>query len=854
MEQIVYCILVREKINQCPTQILLSGIITSEQSMTWIVHKFGGTSVANADRYKDVARILLNHPNDKTKKAVVVSAMKGVTDALIDMVRSAEKQNPDWLNQLEKLKKQHFDTATQLTLNQQGLTDQFHKKLAHDFSDISEILRGVFLTKTASETIIELISGFGEIWSAQLLNLYLNSQGIDSTWLDARDVLIVEPHEKNVAVDFLKSHEKLIHWLDKNRKDLIIITGFVASTHDGLVTTLKRNGSDFSGSIFGHLFDAKEIIIWTDVDGVLSADPRLVPEAITLLNLSYDEITELAYFGAKVVHPATMGPAIEKNIPVVIKNTFNPSFPGTRIHNKSQSDHLVSGFSVIENMALINIEGKGMAGVPGIAEKIFSSLRTAGISIVFISQASSEHSICLSINEAQSDLAVQVFKKDLYAEIHQKIIEKIDVTKACSILAAVGDNMVKHAGVAGKLFTALARSQTNIKAIAQGSSEKNISIVIDSKDSKKALRAAHAAFYLSRQTLAVALIGTGVIGKAFLRQIKNNLEYLQKEKNLDIHILGLMNSKKMHLSQKPIALENWETCLEEGEPIDHEKFSNHIKTPYTPHAVIIEATANETIADQYEHWLKNGLHIITPNKKANTKSQNFYDDLRLWCRKKQVHFLYSTNVGAGLPIINTLRDLHYTGDKIISIEGVLSGTLSFIFNSYNGEKSFSQILLEAKNLGYTEPDPRDDLSGQDVARKIVILAREIGIKLDLDDIKIESLVPESLQKLSTAEFLNRVSDMDSFFSKKLAEAKGENKILRYVAKIDENKKASVQLLNYSTTHPLARLSGSDNMVIFTTERYNQQPLVIQGPGAGPEVTAAGVFSDLLRLSSYLGVE
>jgi aspartokinase/homoserine dehydrogenase 1 len=821
--------------------------------MTWTVHKFGGTSVANADRYKNVANIILDQKNEQ-QQAIIVSAIKGVTDALINLILSAEKQNADWQNQLEKIRQQHLETLTLLTEGQTQLKVAIQKNFDQDISNISEILRGVFLTKIASDRVIELISGFGEVWSAQLLNGYLLALGVKSNWLDARKVLVVEPNDKGVTVDFVKSEEKLKLWFLENKQNLIIITGFVASTHEGLATTLKRNGSDFSGSIFGYLLNANEINIWTDVDGVLSADPRLVPEAVTLRELSYNEVTELAYFGAQVVHPATMEPAILKNIPVIIKNTFNPSFTGTRIHQHSKSNNLVSGFSAVENMALINIEGKGMVGVPGIAEKIFSALRVAGISIVFISQASSEHSICLAISETEADLADVVIKKDLYAEIHQKIIEKIDITKSCSILAAVGDNMVKHTGVAGKLFTALSRSQTNIKAIAQGSSERNISVVIDSKDTRKALRAAHSAFYLSRQTLAVGLIGTGVIGKAFLGQIKNNLNYLQQEKNLDIHILGLMNSKKMYLSEKPIALDNWQALLETGGPIHYAKFAEHIKTPYTPHAVIIEATADDKIINQYESWLKKGLHIITPNKKANTGSQTFYDDLRTWCQKSQVHFLYSTNVGAGLPIINTLRDLHFTGDKILSIEGVFSGTLSYIFNSYDGEKPFSEILLDAKRLGFTEPDPREDLSGQDVARKVVILAREIGIKLDIADIEIENLVPKDLQNISVTDFLNQLKDLDSSFKDKLLKAKTENKVLRYVAKIDENKKASVKLLNYSVNHPLARLSGSDNMVIFTTERYNQQPLVIQGPGAGPEVTAAGVFSDLLRLASYVGVE
>lgn len=820
--------------------------------MTWTVHKFGGTSVGNSDRYKNAAKIILDL-KDQPKKAVVVSAMKGVTDDLLNVVRSAQKQNPQWQDQLEKLKKQHLDTISALG-GDPAESVKLQQELTHDFARIGEILRGVFLTRIASENVYELISGHGEVWSAQMLNLYIRSLGVDSVWLDAREVLTVESHEKRVIVDYEKSQEKLDLWLNKNPNTLVIITGFVASTPEGLATTLQRNGSDFSASIFGSLMNADEIVIWTDVDGVLSADPRLVPEAVTLPELSYDEVTELAYFGAKVVHPATMEPAIGKNIPVIIKNTFNPSFKGTRIHGNSGNQNLVTGFSAIEKMALVNIEGKGMVGVPGIAEKIFSSLRSAGISVVFISQASSEHSICLTVSDAQAELALAALNKDLFSEIHQKIIEKITITNSCSILAAVGDNMVRQAGVAGKFFTALARSQTNIKAIAQGSSERNISVVIDSKDCTKAIRAVHAAFYLSRQTLSVGLIGTGVIGKAFLRQISSHLDFLQKEKGLDIHLLGLMNSRKMYLSQRPIPLDQWESLLDTGVPIDYEIFSQHIKTPYTPHAVIIEATADEKIIDHYKSWVQKGVHVITPNKKANTRSQSFYDEMRNWCREKQVHFLYSTNVGAGLPVINTLRDLHNTGDKILSIEGILSGTLSFIFNSYNGERPFSQILLEAKNLGYTEPDPRDDLSGLDVARKLVILAREIGIKLNVEDIEIENLVPKELQKLSLNDFLSRVSELDHAFSKKLEEAKSENRVLRYVAKIDENKRAIVKLLSWPSSHPFARLSGSDNMIIFTTGRYHKQPLIIQGPGAGPEVTASGVFSDLLRLSSYLGVE
>jgi aspartokinase/homoserine dehydrogenase 1 len=822
----------------------------SEKKLPWDVHKFGGTSVGSAERYREVARIVAQM-DAAAPRAVVVSAMKGVTDDLIELVELARKRESTYLERLGLLKKRHLDTLEQLLRpeNRAALAGVIER----DFEDIREILRAIWLSRSFSERNIELVSGYGEVWSAQFLNALLREGGMPSAWLDAREVLVVDPQEKSVIVDWGQSSIRLRHWLEKNESKLIVITGFVAATPEGVATTLRRNGSDFSASIFGSLLDAAQITIWTDVDGVLSADPRLVPEAVVLDELSYSEMSELAYFGAKVVHPATVAPAIGKKIPIYIRNTFNPTFPGTKIHESARSKNMVKGFSIVDRIALINVEGTGMVGVPGIAEKLFSSLRSAGVSIIMISQASSEHSICFAIYEAQAELAKKAVDNQFYGEIRQGLIQKVEVTRDCAVLAVVGDNMAHHPGVSGRFFDALGKAGVNIRAIAQGSSERNISAVIESHDAVRALRSVHSAFYLSNHTLSIGLIGTGLIGKAFLRQLHGQLNLMKNERGIDLRIRGVMDSKKMLLSDAGISLENWETQMsEEGISRDMTRFEAHVKSEHLPHSVIIDATASSEISELYPRWLELGMHLITPNKKANTSDLESYERIRDKARGNLKHFLYSTNVGAGLPIIQTLRDLHRTGDRIIRIEGVFSGTLSYIFNSFNEECRFSEIVKDARARGYTEPDPRDDLSGMDVARKLVILAREIGLKLELADVKLESLVPTELREGDSDHYLRELPKFDGKMSELIRSVRKNGQILRYVGSLDSNGKAKVGLETYPESHAFGRITGSDNIVIFKTARYDSQPLIIQGPGAGPDVTAAGVFADLLRLSSYLG--
>ena len=814
-----------------------------------MVHKFGGTSVGDAKGYRQVATILRGEKDEK--KAIVVSAMDRVTDALIELVDLAKTRNNAYLCYADALKARHVDVIETLlpSESRQSLIDA----LESDFKDIKDVLRGVYLSRTYSDRVLEFISGYGELWSAQLLNAHLNATGVASSWLDARTLLIVQLGDTAVSVDWERTKSQTAEWLKTLSADWVVVTGFVASTREGIPTTLKRNGSDFSASIFGKLLDARVITIWTDVDGVLSADPKLVPEAVVLEDVSYQEATELAYFGAQVIHPSTMAPAIEKEIPIWIRNTFNPSSRGTKIHKKASCSNSVKGFATIDDMALINVEGTGMVGVPGVANRLFGALRDVGVSVVMISQASSEHSICFAIPEVQAALARTTVEREFFAELHHNQIQMVGVTDNCSILAAVGDNMVDHPGVAGKFFSALGKAQVNIRAIAQGSSERNISAVIERADSRKALRAVHAAFYLSNQTISIGVIGPGLIGGTFLDQLKTQMETLKQEFKIDLRVRGILNSKAMVLSGKGRSLANWRdsvkgSCL----PSDLEKFVAHVQSDHFPHTAIVDCTASAELAANYPCWLERGIHIITANKKANTGTMEFYRTLRAISRARNRHYLYETTVGAGLPIISTLRDLVQTGDQVFEIEGVLSGTLSYIFNTFDGTKPFSEIVQEARGKGYTEPDPREDLSGVDVARKLVILAREMGLDLDLKDIRVESLVPESLREGSVEEFLKRLSEHDSAMTDLLNRTRDSGEVIRYAGMVDPKAGCSVQLKSYSRSHVFAGTSGSDNIVAFKTQRYHPQALIVQGPGAGPDVTAGGVFADLLRLASYLG--
>ena len=822
----------------------------------WVVHKFGGTSLADAERYQNAARILLSQQQSE-RTAVVVSAMSGVTDELIRSVELAARQNETYLTKLEALKERHLKAIASLQLpasRQQTLSET----IVSDFKEIEEVLRGVWITKLASERIKEYVSGHGELWSAQLLHAHLESSGHSAEWLDARRVLFVEPDSKTIAVDWQLSEGKLRDWQANRDAKFLVITGYIACTHDGIATTLKRNGSDLSASIFAALLKADAVTIWTDVDGVLSADPRRVPDAVIISELSYQEAAELAYFGAKVIHPNTMFPVIARNIPIWIKNTFNPEAPGTKISAAAAFDFPIKGFAAVEDMALINVEGTGMIGIPGVAHKLFGALRAVDVSVVMISQASSEHSICFAVPRAQAQLAKQTVEQTFLVEIQRGEVQMVDLREDCCILAMVGDGMIERLGMAGQFFTALGKAGVNVRAIAQGSSERNISAVIEQHEATKALRAVHSAFYLSSQTLSIGVIGTGLIGSAFLGQLSRRINMLKSLRGIDLRVRGIMNSRKMLLDDRQLELEGWKDKLNVStSQADIEQLVSHVHAEHLPHAVIIDATASAELPQRYESWLAKGINIITPNKKGNAGPLVSYRSLRETARRHQRYFLYETNVGAGLPIIHTLRDLLETGDEIVKIEGVLSGTLSYIFNSLDGTHGFSEIVREAHAQGFTEPDPREDLSGVDVARKLIILAREMGLGLEMTAVHVESLVPEDLRSATVDEYLSSLGKHDKAMADLLTAARARGHVLRYVGAIEAGEisggaRVAAGLREYPLDHPFANLRGSDNIVSFQTTRYDKQPIFVRGPGAGPEVTAAGVFADLLRLASFLG--
>lgn len=779
--------------------------------------------------------------------------MSGVTDALLALVGAARRRADGYLKALDALHQRHVDTARELIADPTALLAVFER----DIADLRDILRGVWLGRGASELTEELVAGYGELWSAQLLHGHLCANETPAEWLDARDILVVHPGELGPRIDWKKSTENLASALIKKPCGLLVITGFIAATADGVPTTLKRNGSDFSASIFGALLNASEITIWTDVDGVLSADPRRVAEATLVDAMSYDEACELAYFGAKVLHPRTMEPAVARKIPIRIRNTFAATKPGTLIaapEDLGPRTSPVSGFSTFDRVALINVEGTGMIGVPGIAQRLFGALREVKVSVILISQASSEHSICIAVPEAHGELARTVVSTAFEHELSIGHIHRIELVTGQSILAAVGDNMAHHPGVAARFFGALSRAGVNVRAVAQGSSERNISVVINGTDSTRALRAVHAGFYLSDRVLSLGLIGPGGVGKSLLTQLAEQAPVLRERFNLDLRLRAVCDSRSMLLSDTALDPLDAITALHrDGIPLDLDAFTAHVHAPHLAHAAIIDCTASEDISAQYSSWLGAGLHLVTPNKRAGAGPIDRYRSLRSFALEHGRHWLYEATVGAGLPIITTVRDLVRTGDKIDRIEGVLSGTLSYVFNTFDGSEPFSSVVRRAKSLGYTEPDPRDDLSGVDVARKLVILAREMGLDLELSDVSIESLVPPNAAEATSPEdFLDRLALSDDTMANRVREAHAHDACLRYVGIVDSDGTAKVSLSEYSLRHAFARLSATDNIFAFTTARYTSaQPLVIQGPGAGPAVTAAGVFSDILRLSAWL---
>ncbi|MGB0133097.1 bifunctional aspartate kinase/homoserine dehydrogenase I [Dokdonella sp.] len=812
-------------------------------------HKFGGSSLADAECFRRVTGILLERGD--AVQVTVVSAMQGVTNSLIKMAEAAAAKDAAWQEQWNRLRERHLETARDLLGDQSGALRIW---LESRHADLADTLKALAVLGIPAREALDAIQGLGEVWSAHLLRATIESQGHECALLDARDVVVVGQGELGVAVDWSASAIRLADWRANHPQRRVVITGFVARDREGRPTTLGRNGSDFSGAIFAALFEANELHIWTDVDGVLSADPRLVPEAVSLDALSYEEACELAYFGAKVIHPQTMLPAMALGLPIHIRNTFRPAHPGTRIATSGESAQgPVRGLSLADELAIVNVEGAGMIGVPGTAERVFAALRDARVSVVMISQGSSEHSICLVVRAADCSRAESALEAAFSRELSQGQIQAIAVTRDISVLAAVGDRMAGTPGVAARLFATLARAQVNIRAIAQGASERNISVAVASADAPRALRAAHAGFWLSPQTLSVGVIGPGNVGRALLDQLREAIPRLRREANLDLRVRAIASSSKLLVSERGDLAADWSAQLASSNlGADFDALTRHVHAAHLPHAVIIDCSASNEVADHYPAWLGAGIHVITPNKQAGSGPLSRWQAIRDSRMAGGGRWRYEATVGAGLPVISTLRDLLDTGDELIAIEGILSGTLAWLFNRYDGSQPFSALVREALALGYTEPDPRDDLSGLDVARKLVILAREAGQSLELADVEVRGLVPAELLVLDKDEAIAALDKLDAGIAKDFESARSNGCVLRYVARLDSEGKASVGLVELPDSHAFANLRLTDNSVQFTTRRYAENPLIVQGPGAGRDVTAAGIFADLLRLGSALG--
>lgn len=806
--------------------------------------KFGGTSVGTPENIRQVGSIIQKSIQEDPDISVVVSAFTGVTNDLIHVSQLARQRDRKYLKILQRCEKRHTETVKVLMPSSAQPVLMQVQKIFHELQDI---LHGIYLLKELTPRSIDLIMGFGEQLSAYIISRYLILQGLPAIYTDARKLLITDDVHGHANILYQKSARKIRRFYDKN-PGLKIITGFIATTSDGILTTLGRGGSDLTASFLGAVLKADEIQIWSDVDGVMSADPGKVPDAFCLKNLSYEEAMELSHFGAKVLHPPTIQPAMEKSIPIRILNTFNPDFEGTRVQKDPiPHEFPAKGITSIHHIALLTLQGSGMVGVTGISARAFSILAHHAISVILISQASSEHSICLAVKPEDALPAKKAIEKEFELEIKARFVDRVHVEKDLSVVALVGESMRKTPGIAGKLFRALAERSVNVVAIAQGSSELNISVVVSQVDEVRALQAIHEAFFSKTRRLNLLLCGTGLIGSEFLRQLDENHDKIQKSKNLDLHLIGLANRRYGVFRANGIPPADWQKILMQGHiSPDPEFFLRQLKNFQGGQTVFIDLTASEEISQTYESYLKNGVSVVAANKIANTGDYEYYQTLQSLSRKKEIFFRYETNVGAGLPVIQTLKNLLETGDTILKIEAILSGTLSYLFNTFqSGEKTFSEIIREAQEKGFTEPDPRNDLNGLDFARKLLLLMRECGERVNLEDIWIDPLLPTACFEAATVEETYTIlKNYDPQFEKARLRAAKNNRILRYIG-VYENGKGRIELTEIDPDHPFARLKGSDNAIMFTTKRYHENPLVIQGPGAGAAVTAAGIMSELI---------
>lgn len=816
------------------------------------VLKFGGSSVATPDRVKTVGRILLGQA--KTNRILsVVSAFGGVTDQLLACARVAERGGATYISTYEKIAARHYAAVNDLL--PAGARDTARAAVEGLLTELREVLHGVSLLRHCPPRALDMTASFGERLSAQIISAYL-SRFTPAPFGDARQFIVTDDRFTNAAVDFDATNRRTRAWYMRLSREarstpLPVVTGFVGATPEGVTTTIGRNGSDYTAAIVGAALGASAIEIWTDVDGVLSADPAAVAAAFVLPQISYEEAMELSYFGAKVLHSATIAPAVARRIPIHIKNTLKPGAAGTLISSDAGTwTGVAKGITSVDDITLITLRGLSMVGVPGTAERLFRALASARVNVILISQASSEHTICFAVTRSDAPAAAKAVRAEFRLEL-QQALTAIDEKPDQSVIAVVGEGMKGHPGVSGEVFGALGRHNINISAIAQGASERNISFVIDAANQVRALNVIHHAFFEKRKKLALAVVGVGNIGATLLGQLQQQRAYLLA-RGFDVRTVAVADSKRFAVDAGGLDLARWRELLDSSpHRMSAPALVRALKAMELTDAVLIDCTASDVVVDAYPEFIEAGLHVITPNKRANVLPWTRYSELMELVHRRRKHFLFEANVGAGLPVLSTLQDLVASGDVIVKVEGILSGTLSYLFNHFEADRPFSALVREAHGMGLTEPDPRADLSGEDVARKLLILGRQMGLKMDLSDVAVENLVPPALRRGPFSDrFFTGYAKHDQKLAQRLAKARARGNVLRYTGVV-QNGKASAGLNEYPREHPLASTRGADNVIAFSTHRYSTTPLVIKGPGAGGEVTAMGVFSDILKLLHYL---
>lgn len=811
------------------------------------VLKFGGTSVANAENIQKVSAIV-QQALKKDKTIVVVSALGGITDILLQAGELASQMDEAYKEKLQVVEQRHLEVVKSLLpVAQQSSVLSWVKK---NCNEIEDICNGIFLLGELSPRTKDRIVSYGELMSSHIISSYMNAAGVANLWKDSRELIVTDSVFGYAAVDFMATNKKISEFFSNSSNLLFILPGFIAANAEGATTTLGRGGSDYTGAILAAGVYAATLEIWTDVSGMMTADPRLVSNVRLIPHISYQEAMELSHFGAKVIYPPTIQPVMARKIPVWIKNTFAPDDYGTVIESDAKENGtIIRGISSIGKIALLSLEGSGMVGIPGFSKRLFEALANEKINVIIITQSSSEHSICVGIEESASIKAKEAVDKAFAYEIETGKVDPLIIEKDLAIVALVGDHMKNHTGVSGKMFGSLGRNGVNIRAIAQGSSERNISAVIASNDVKKAINVLHEDFFeTTYKQINLFIAGVGNVGSRLLAQLDQQRDYLQQHLRLQVRVVGIANSRKMYFNDEGIDLKKWRELLKEGAAMVLQKFIDIIRSKNLRNSVFADVTANNSLAECYDQLLQKAISVVACNKIACSSSYDYYKKLKDLSREYNAPFLFETNVGAGLPVIGTLNDLMRSGDKVNKIQAVLSGTLNFVFNNYNGERSFADVVKQAQEEGYTEPDPRLDLSGTDVMRKIMILARESGGHIEMDQIENRSFMPTSCMEGDVSNFYKEMAKHEEHFKNIYKEAAAAGMKLKFVAKY-ENGKASVGLQHIDSKNDLYHLYGKDNVVLFYTDRYPEQPLVVKGAGAGAEVTASGVFADIIRTAS-----